>query len=129
MLDINLQINKLLCDKNYQIRALEAFNRGDFFDVFNNEQYKREYPYIVSEENFLKIIKKAYTSKQFKEIFKNIEPFILSSENMTDVLFESLLSFAKNGNEWIYLGICHANLSEDKNKRLENLGLDESLWD
>ena len=40
MLDINLEINKLLYDKNYQIRALEAFNRGDFFDVFNNEQYK-----------------------------------------------------------------------------------------
>lgn len=38
MLDINLEINKLLYDKNYQIRALEAFKRGDFFDVFDNEQ-------------------------------------------------------------------------------------------
>lgn len=129
MLDINPEINKLLYDYRYQKKALEAFNQGEFFDVFNNEQYKLEYPYIVSEENFLKIIKKAYISEQFKEIFKNIEPFILSSENITDLLFESLLSFAKNGNEWIYLGLCHANLSEEKNKILKFFGLDESLWD
>lgn len=48
---------------------------------------------------------------------------------MTDFSFESLFSFAKNGNEWIYLGLCHVNLSEVKNKRLKNLGLDESLRD
>lgn len=128
MLDINAKISKLLYDYEYQQKALEAFKQGKFFDVFNNSQYVKDYPYIVSEENFLKIIKKAYNSKRFKEIFRNIEPFILSSENVTDLLFESLLSFAKKQNEWIYLGLCHANLSEEKNKRLKALGLDESLW-
>ncbi len=128
MLDVNSKISKLLDNYEYQQKALDAFNQGKFFDVFNNSQYQREYPYIVSEENFLKIIEKAYESKQFKEIFINIEPFILNSENMTDLLFESLLAFAKKKNEWIYLGLCHANLSEERNKRLKALGLDESLW-
>ena len=128
MLDINSNILKLLYDHEYQQKALEAFNQGKYFDVFNNSQYKKNHPYIVSEENFLKIIKKADDSKRFKDIFMNIEPFILNSENMTDLLFESLLSFAKKQNEWIYLGLCHANLSEEKNKRLKTLGLDESLW-
>lgn len=128
MLDINSKISKLLYDDEYQQKAAEAFGQGKFFDVFDNDLYQSNSPYIVSEENFLKVIEKAGKSKRFKEIFMNIEPFILHSENVTDLLFERLLSFAKKKNEWIYLGLCHANLSEEKNKRLRALGLDESLW-
>lgn len=82
-----------------EIMKLIGSNKGEFFDIFNNSQYQRDYPYIVSEENFLKIIEKAYESKQFNNLFMNIEPFILNSENVTDLLFERLLSFAKEKNE------------------------------
>lgn len=128
MLDINLQICKLLDDDEYRQKAEEAFAKGEYFDIFDNNRLKSRYPYIVSEENFLEIIDRACRSPRFKDIFMNIEPFVLNSENVTDLVFERLLTFAKNGNEWIYLGLCHANLSEEKNKKLEALGLDESLW-
>ncbi len=128
MLDINLQICKLLDDDEYRQKAEEAFAKGEYFDIFDNNRLKSRYPYIVSEENFLEIIDRACRSPRFKDIFMNIEPFILNSENVTDLVFERLLTFAKNGNEWIYLGLCHANLSEEKNEKLRALGLDESLW-
>lgn len=127
-MDINLQIVKLLDDGDYQRKASDAFRQGSFFDVFDNNQYRENYPYIVSEENFLKMIEKSCESEKFKEIFKNIEPFILNNQNINDFLFERLLMFAKDKNEWIYLGLCHANLSEEKNEKLKALGLDECLW-
>ncbi len=128
MLDINLQIVKLLDDDDYQRKASEAFRQGEFFDIFDNNRYRENYPYIVSEENLLKVIEKSCDSEKFKDIFKNIEPFILNDHNITDFLFERLLMFAKDKNEWVYLGLCHANLSEEKNKKLKALGLDECLW-
>lgn len=128
MSDINSEIIKLLNDEEYQKRALNSFSQGKFFGVFDNNKFLKNYPYVVSEENFFKIIEKACESEQFKEIFINIEPFIMCSENITDALFEKLLAFAKDKNEWVYLGLCHANLSEEKNKRLKTLGLDDSLW-
>ena len=49
-------------------------------------------------------------------------------ENITNTIFEELLKFAADGNSWIYLGLCHADLSDAQNRKLKSLGLDESLW-
>ena len=125
---IDETIKKLLYDRVYQNNALKAFNDGKFFDVFDNEAFSKHYPYLVSEKLFLEIIDCAKSKKVFKKIFINIEPYIMVKENITDTIFEELLKFAADGNSWIYLGLCHADLSASKNDRLKSLGLDESLW-
>ena len=67
-------IKKLLYDRSYQNEALMAFNRGEFFDVFDNEIFYKNYPYIVSENLFIEVINYAKSSKLFNDIFINIEP-------------------------------------------------------
>lgn len=94
---------------------------------FTIENFKSKNPYIVSEPVFLNFIDFANANNNNKQVFREIEPFITYNYNITDRVFNELLLFAKK-NEWMYLGLCHANLSEEKAKILKNLHIPESFW-
>lgn len=95
--------------------------------LFSLENFKSESPYLVSESIFIDFINFARKSKKNTELFREIEPFITFSNNITDNVFNELLDFAKK-NEWIYLGLCHANLPDEKVNVLKNLNLPISFW-
>ncbi len=128
MKQIDNLIISIMSNKNIQKDALKSFREGNGYDIFDLTKFNDNNPYILSENIFEKFIIFANQNKNNKEIFQNIEPFITNKENISDKIFNMLLDFAKNKNEWIYLGLCHANLSEDKVKILKDLNLDESFW-
>lgn len=106
-----------------QIMATGKFDKN----LFSLETFKKESPYKISEATFLDFISFASKDKESMEVFREVEPFITFSYNITDRVFNELLLFAKK-NEWMYLSLCHGNLSEEKVKVLKNLNLPESYW-
>lgn len=104
-----------------------SVRRGKYEGVFSFDMYLRDRPYIVSENIFLELIQKASINISVNELFKEINAFIIFEENVTDRIFKELLKFAQC-NDWIYLSLCHANLSESKVNVLKQIILDESLW-
>ena len=100
---------------------------GKFDDkFFTIENLKNKGPFVVSEPVFLSFIDFANVNNKNKRVFREIEPFITYNYNITDNVFNELLQFAEK-NEWMYLGLCHANLSEEKVKVLKKLNLSESF--
>lgn len=109
-------------------RIEQIIATGKFDDkFFTIENFRNKNPYVISEPTFLRFINFAKANDKNKQVFREIEPFITFSYNVTDRVFSELLLFAKK-NEWMYLGLCHANLPVEKVKILKNLHLPESYW-
>ena len=122
------KINYLMLNKNNVKESLSRIRHGKEDDLFNSGEFQSNQPYIVSEEVFIKFLDKAKRYKQYKEMLKEIKGFIVIKENITDKVFAELLNMAQSGDDWLFLDLCHANLSSEKQKILKNLNLPETLW-
>ena len=122
------KINYLMLNKNNVKESLSRIRHGKEDDLFNSGEFQSNQPYIVSEEVFIKFLDKAKRYKQYKEMLKEIKGFIVIKENITDKVFAELLNMAQSGDDWLFLDLCHANLTSEKQKILKNLNLPETLW-
>ena len=122
------KINYLMLNKNNVKESLSRIRHGKEDDLFNSGEFQSNQPYIVSEEVFIKFLDKAKRYKQYKEMLKEIKGFIVIKENITDKVFAELLNMAQSGDDWLFLDLCHANLSNEKQKILKELNLPETLW-
>ena len=122
------KINYLMINKNNVKEYLSRIRHGEEDDLFNSSKFQSNQPYIVSEEVFIKLLNMAKQYKQYKEMLKEIKGFIVIKENITDKVFAELLNMAQNGNDWLFLDLCHANLPREKQKILKDLNLPAAFW-
>ena len=128
MINCDDKINELMTNKKNAKEYLSKIRKGEEDDFFNLGKFPSNQPYIVSEEVFIKFLNMAKKCKQYKELLKDIKGFIVIKENLTDKVFTQLLNMAKNGDDWLFLDLCHANLPKEKQKILRELNLPEALW-
>ena len=122
------KINYLMINKNNVKEYLSRIRHGEEDDLFNSIEFQSNQPYLVSEEVFIEFLDLAKKYKQYKELLKDIKGFIIIKENVTDKVFAQLLNMAQNGDDWLFLDLCHANLSNEKQKILKELNLPETFW-
>lgn len=120
-------IKRIIRNVFFRHHLMVSMHNGNYCGIFSLDIYMSDRPYMVSENVFLEFIQKAGKNKSINKVFKEINAYIIFEENITDRIFKELLNFAKD-NDWIYLSLCHANLSESRVNVLKELGLDESLW-
>ena len=128
MINCDEKLNTLLKDMRNAKEYLSKLRRGEIDNIFNIDNFQNYQPYLVSEEVLINFLDMAQKYKQYKELLKEIAGFIVIKENVTDKVFDELLNMAKSGNDWLFLHLCHANLSKEKQKILKDLNLPKALW-
>ena len=128
MINCDKKLYDLMINKNNVKEYLSRIRHGEEDDLFNSIEFQSNQPYLVSEEVFIEFLDLAKKYKQYKELLKDIKGFIIIKENVTDKVFAQLLNMAQNGDDWLFLDLCHANLSNEKQKILKELNLPETFW-
>ena len=128
MVNCDEKLDNLMANKKNIKEFLSKIRRGEEDEFFNSGKFQNNQPYIVSEEVFIRLLNMAKIHKKYRDLLKEIKGFIVIKENVTDDVFTELLNMAKNGYDWLFLDLCHANLSKEKQKILKALNLPEALW-
>ena len=119
-MNIDKMIEKAMKDTNYKNKLAKSFGDYSRFEKKKN---------IIDEELFSIFLSSIQEDEKLLVFFRDIKIYIINEENVTDKIFNQLISLANiSGFSWLYFDLCHAKLKESQINYLKSLDLNEAYF-